>query len=316
MGLTDVHSVYGFVLGKLLFEHHSRRPDMLLSIPASFPPALAEALREQQLMRASLQRFVIAGVALANLPDVDVLFAFVLRNWTKHHRGPTHSLAFLVVSSLCVTAPLSFWLRTSRTKALLFALLCGGSHLLSDYVGNAGLQIYWPLAGRSGKQALGCVTVLDAILSLLTCGLFVVSRNSRRMLLVLTAYVAVVTLYLRWKMRLLHVARGYFESKHRLSEDAGFVHPWALFPRTFSLVRSSDGAVIETVSIAAMTEKKEFVPVAHPNISNSVAVRKMFWRNRWVLLDAVGSLSLTALFWSWQAYSWYKNRQKMKFGGK
>ncbi len=303
MGLSDVHSVYGYVLAKLFFEYRVR-PDVVLEIPSSFPPALAASLKEQS--NAPFHRYVMAGLLLSNLPDVDVFVAAVLKNWSKHHRGPTHSIAFVVLSSLVATAPLSYWLRTSHARALAFALLCGHSHLLSDYIGNAGVQVWWPLGGRAGKQALGCVTVFDLILSMSTCGLFLVSRSSHRMLLVITSYLCVVGMYLRWKMRLLHLARGYFASKHRLSEEAGFVHPWALFPRTFSLVRSSDGAVIETVSIAAMTEKKEYVPVGHPNISNNMAVRKMYWGNRWVLLDAMTSLSVTALFWAWQLYANYQ----------
>jgi membrane-bound metal-dependent hydrolase YbcI (DUF457 family) len=160
MGLTDVHSVYGFVLGKLFYEHHPRS-DILSVVPSSFPPALAEALKDPRFLSGPVRRanYLIAGVVLANLPDLDVFVALAFRNWSKH-RGPSHSIAFLVVSSLCATAPVSYWLRTSRTKAFLFALLCGGSHLLSDYVGNAGLQhFWWPLGER--KLALGCVTVLD-----------------------------------------------------------------------------------------------------------------------------------------------------------
>jgi hypothetical protein len=144
------------------------------------------------------------------------------------------------------------------------------------------------------------------VLSLCTCSLFVLSRDSSRLWLIITSYVVVVSVYLRWKSRLLHVARGYFEAKHRLSEEAGFVHPWSVFPRTFSLVRSSDGAVIETISISHLTEKKEFVPIAHANISNPTAVRKMFLKNKWVLLDGVTSLSVSALFWAFQIHAVYK----------
>lgn len=120
MGLTDVHSVYGFVLGKLFHAHAASSADLV--IPAKFPPALVALLTKQQRSRAPLARYVLAGIVLSNLPDVDVIVAAALRNWGKH-RGPTHSLLFLVLSSLCATAPLSYWLRTSRVKALLLALV-------------------------------------------------------------------------------------------------------------------------------------------------------------------------------------------------
>ncbi len=307
MGLSDAHSVYGVLLAQLFYEHH--RQHERLQVPSSFSSALKAVLRDQSLRRAPWRRFLVAGVALANLPDVDVLAAALLRKWDKTHRGPTHSLLFWLASSAVACIPLSLWLRTSRVRALLFALACGGSHLLSDWIGSAGVPLWSPLSGT--RYALGCVTVTDATLALANCALFAASRSSRRPLLLLSAWLLFVAAYLRWKTHHMRLARGYFDHRHRLSGDSVFVHPWSLFPRTFSLVRSSDGAVVETVTTSAIVSKREFVPSALPNLSNAAAVRRMYLSSRGVLLDAAVAVALGGGFWAWQAVAWYRRRQEL-----
>jgi len=94
-----------------------------------------------------------AGVlALATLPDTDQRIPLV------PHRGPTHSLAFLVV----VAAVLG-WLGwqagggigatvgVGRVELAAFAAGVGvlgvGSHLLADMLTPAGVNLLWPLPG-------------------------------------------------------------------------------------------------------------------------------------------------------------------------
>ena len=303
MGLTDAHAVYGAVLARLFYER--LRQHEWLQVPPTFSPALTAALRSASQRGAPWRRFLVAGVVLANLPDVDVLAALVLRNWDKAHRGPTHSLLFWLLSSAAAAVPLGAWLRAPRLEAALFALACTGSHLLSDWAGNAGVPLWWPLS--RARHGLGCLTVWDAPLSLLNALLFLAAGPMRRRpLLLVGMWLAVAALYVRWRGRQLQVARGYFDSRHRLSGDTVFVHPWALFPRTFSLVRASDGTVLETVTTSAITSKKEFVPVATPNLSHAPAVRRMYRSSRGIALDAAGSVSLSVLFWVWQAVAWHR----------
>jgi membrane-bound metal-dependent hydrolase YbcI (DUF457 family) len=88
---------------------------------------------------------------------VDVILAALRRSWAVH-RGPTHSLAFVVLGSLSFF-PLSFWLRTTKLKSFLFALTCLSGHLFSDWIGNAGIPLWWPLgSSKKTKQALGVMT--------------------------------------------------------------------------------------------------------------------------------------------------------------
>jgi membrane-bound metal-dependent hydrolase YbcI (DUF457 family) len=305
MGLTDAHAVYGVVLARLFHERLQQRESLV--VPATFSPALAASLRRASQRGAPWGRFLAAGVALASLPDVDVVAAAVFRDWDATHRGPTHSLLFWLGSAAAATVPLAAWLRVPRTQALCFALACVGSHLASDWVGNAGLRLWWPLSRT--RYGLGCVTVFDAPLALANALLFLASSVPalrKRPTMVLGTWLALVTLYLRWRGRRLQEARGHFDARHRLLGDAVFVHPWALFPRTFSLIRASDGAVIETVTTSAIASKKEFIPVATPNLSHAPAVRRMYRASRILALDALGSLSLSALFWVWQALLWHR----------
>lgn len=296
MGLSDAHIVYGLLLGRVFHAHHPHYAR--LDIPASFSPQLRAILRHPRLLltRAPLARFLLCGAILSSLPDCDVLFAALFRRWSLH-RGPTHSLLFLAASSLAAAWPVSLWLRTTRLKALLFALACGASHLASDWIGNAGLPLSWPLS-RS-RHALGAVTVLDGPILAANGVLLLLSERSRRPLLLLCAWLALLTAYLRWKVAQLQCARGYFAVRHRAVGDDYFVHPWAVWPRTFSLCRSSDGSLVETISTGSIAAR-EFVPAqlsAAPNLSNQAAVRRLYATERAVALDAALASAGLALFY-------------------
>ena len=294
MGLSDVHTILGVLIGRLF---HRPQQSSLRTPPASFPSSLRARLMSSP--RAPLSRYVAAGIVMANLPDLDVLLVLYKRS-LKEHRGPTHSVLSLFLAGLVSTLPLSLWLRVGPVRAVLFAWACLGSHLASDWIGNAGVSLWWPLSSsRASKQALGAVTVMDLPLAASAYLAFELRRKVRPHIL-LASLAVFWGGYLRFKRTQLSAASAVFRQRHLYAPgEAGYwIHPWACFPLTFSLVRSADQQIVETVSNASQSTRE---PLKGVNVSpGPQAVRRMMMRHRGVLLDALFSGSLMAAFWIWQ----------------
>jgi inner membrane protein len=116
-----------------------------------------------------------AGVlALATLPDADEFLPFV------DHRGPTHSLVFLVVVTLALAGV--GWtaghtavghVADPGDLALVGALVGAvavGSHLLADLVTPMGVNLLWPYRGPMLSLRLTYSRDLAANLALLLAG--------------------------------------------------------------------------------------------------------------------------------------------------
>jgi len=94
-------------------------------------------------------RLLLAGVAAAMLPDLDVLAFKVGIAYADDmgHRGITHSLLFSMLLGLlaCHFAPM---LNSHRKKAAVFVFAAGISHGILDMFTNGGLGIafFWPLS--------------------------------------------------------------------------------------------------------------------------------------------------------------------------
>lgn len=117
-----------------------------------------------------------AGVfALATLPDADEFVPFV------DHRGPTHSLAFLVVVAAGLAAvgwaaghTVFGHVGTPTDLALVGALVGAvaiGSHLLADLITPMGVNLLWPYRGPMVSLRLTYSRDLAANLALLFAGL-------------------------------------------------------------------------------------------------------------------------------------------------
>jgi inner membrane protein len=110
---------------------------------------------------------ILAGVAFALLPDIDVLLVLVDRlSYIRHHRGITHSLLALVVFAL-----LGAWagrrLGGGRWFRPMLALGVAvvGSHLLLDVATPYGTQILSPFSRY--KFALDWLFIIDPYFTLL-----------------------------------------------------------------------------------------------------------------------------------------------------
>jgi inner membrane protein len=108
----------------------------ILSHPA-VPLALGVALGS----RAIPPRLLLAGVAAAIVPDIDVYIA------SFGHRGITHTPVAALLAGLCA-ALVACTLHTTRTKAFLFVFAAMLSHPLLDMLtnGGSGIPIFWPFS--------------------------------------------------------------------------------------------------------------------------------------------------------------------------
>lgn len=318
MGLTDVHGILGVLLGRAFHSWQPRAPAVPV-IPSSFPPSLRALLQHPRFAKnasAPLERWLLAGGLLAQLPDIDVFVAAALQSWSRGHRGPTHSGLFCGAASALLTLPLASWLRTSKTRAFLFALLCIGSHTALDAVGNAGVPLWWP---HSKKAALGIVTVWDVPMAAAFYAAFSLSSVSFSSfsvspLLLLSALVAALFFYLRWKRHHYRLACGYFHARHLYAPGPEWwIHPWALFPRTFSLARH-DGQILDTVCTRDL-DPSQVESLAYPNVADAKAVRLMYFNpknSRSVFLDLAAAAAFMASFWGGFAYYhfWFSKRNQ------
>lgn len=90
----------------------------------------------------------LVALAFATLPDADEFLPIA-------HRGPTHSILFVVVAALVVAAFAGAAATLVGGRPLLVGAICGGvaalslvSHLAADSVTPMGIKPFWPLSER------------------------------------------------------------------------------------------------------------------------------------------------------------------------
>ncbi len=94
---------------------------------------------------------VLAFMAIANLPDVDFLFGFVLGRPGEFHRGITHTVLAAVVFGILAGAFCRWRFKDRLLPAMLMFAAVYASHLLLDALtiderGPAGAQFFWPFS--------------------------------------------------------------------------------------------------------------------------------------------------------------------------
>lgn len=116
-----------------------------------------------------------AGVLLlATLPDYDLRVPLV------RHRGPTHTVLFMLLVSGVIAA--GAWALGTRFPALDRAALTGfaflvgvlgiGSHLLADALTPAGIEPFWPVSSRNYTLGVARASNPLANWALLALGVF------------------------------------------------------------------------------------------------------------------------------------------------
>ncbi|MCU5786012.1 metal-dependent hydrolase [Alloalcanivorax marinus] len=127
--------------------------------------ALGGALGGAVLGRRWGRGAVLAGAALATLPDLDVLIDYgdAVANFSEH-RGFSHSLLILTPLALLLAFLLSRW-KTSVSfgRALAFTGLVLITHPLLDAFTTYGTQLWWPLGP---PVALNSIFIIDPLYTL------------------------------------------------------------------------------------------------------------------------------------------------------
>jgi len=127
---------------------------------------------------------IFVGI-LANLPDIDMIFGLLLQgNGSAFHRGPTHSIAFVLLMSLIAA---NLWRILPQVPRIGFnvCFLIILSHLLGDFVLSGGpVSFFWPLVTQysNGYRSLGDVVfaalqVYQDFGVIMGCGAIVICRR-------------------------------------------------------------------------------------------------------------------------------------------
>ena len=90
------------------------------------------------------KRFIFI-TALANLPDVDVIFGLLFKwNGNAFHRGPTHSLIFAITAGFLAYIIAKRWFKIRRIT-YWFSILLILSHVIADaLLTNSPVSLFWP----------------------------------------------------------------------------------------------------------------------------------------------------------------------------
>lgn len=169
--------------------------------------SLTQAVLGASISGAMVGRFhgrkaLLAGAALATLPDLDVLIDYGDPiSGMINHRGFSHSLFVLTGVALLLTAALRRWRPTQEYgsgRLLLTLCLILLTHPLLDAFTSYGTQLWWPLkptpASWSSLFIIDPFYTLPMLFAVLLAAIAGVGRRSQRALVwalgISTAYIA------------------------------------------------------------------------------------------------------------------------------
>lgn len=130
-----------------------------------FGLALAKAASHSKISQKAEARvgsqwhnlIILVSVVANNFPDIDLIYSMSSKlSYIVHHRGYTHTLAFILPLVLTLMLVTKLWTDRKNVKLLrrewnfiLGIALCGGLlHLLLDSSNSYGIHPFWPLENR------------------------------------------------------------------------------------------------------------------------------------------------------------------------
>jgi inner membrane protein len=233
------------------------------------------------------------GAAFGTLPDLDVLANPFLSNVASlaFHRGPSHSLLFVLVGGLLFGAGLARLHRDDgvpwrRWAGFVIAVL--GTHVALDCLTTYGTQVFWPFSTHS--LILGTIFIIDPAYTLpLAAGLLVglfYRRDARRRRWANHAGLALSTLYLlATGINKLHV-ESVFEASLRaqdLPAERVFTKATAFNNVLWTgIAKGEDGFYVGFYSLLDDDRRVDFryVPKRHHllgDAADSRAVERLRW---------------------------------------
>ena len=166
--------------------------------------------------RYSKWRVAIFIVILSNLPDIDVLLGLILQNnGSAFHRGPTHSILFVLIMGFIASKSSKFWSHIPMVSfKTCFMLIL--SHVVADYfMTNSAVSFYWPIEVSWSTGNSGWSHVLRTV--------FFDAAEDTGILVICTCIIMLVMIFKRFyflrktKLLALTILRGQTleENKHR-----------------------------------------------------------------------------------------------------
>ena len=125
-------------------------------------------------------------------PDIDI----ILQKWgdyvyLKNHRGVTHSIIGLIISSMLIAAVMSIFFPQSNIPGLfLWSLLGCLSHSFIDIFNSYGAKLMWPFFDK--KFSLSLLLVFDPIFFGLLSG-YVLSSGSIKSIFIICACIYLIS---------------------------------------------------------------------------------------------------------------------------
>ena len=121
----------------------------------------------------SLANPLCTGAVLGALaPDFDIIMQlFGDLPYLTHHRGSSHSIPGVLVSSVVIA--LLLWLVMGGSMGLIFVLTLMGaiSHVLLDILNSYGAKILWPFSQK--KYSLHLLVLADPVIIILFSGMMI-----------------------------------------------------------------------------------------------------------------------------------------------
>jgi membrane-bound metal-dependent hydrolase YbcI (DUF457 family) len=108
---------------------------------------------EQDALKPEARRGLIAAGVLGALPDIDLVFPWILGLGVQWHGGFTHSILFA-----CASGVLAAWILGARSKRLVLLLM--GAALTHGFLDGAmkrtysGAALLWPFSSKVYKLRL------------------------------------------------------------------------------------------------------------------------------------------------------------------
>lgn len=139
--------------------------------------AAALICRSPHLLASAIVCGMLAGMS----PDLDVL----LRSENnpmfglKYHRFFTHSIIFIPLGAILVSAFLWPWLckKLSFQRILLFCLAGIGMHGVLDAMTNYGTHLFWPFTNR--RESWSIISIVDPVFTITLLGLLICTLRSK-----------------------------------------------------------------------------------------------------------------------------------------
>ncbi|HZM45166.1 MAG TPA: metal-dependent hydrolase [Burkholderiales bacterium] len=178
---------------------------------------LTHALSGALLARASAPRSspatlpggrrMLVGALAASFPDLDFVTAYVSPIfYLQHHRGITHSLAFVPLWALAIACLCSLAWRRDRSWRAYFGIAAMGValHILGDLITSYGTMIFAPFS--DARYAWDTTFIIDLWFSGILLAGLLASWAWRRSRVPAAAGLAVLATYVGWQATLQHVA--------------------------------------------------------------------------------------------------------------